>query len=388
MPVGPYETFAQCVAAQRKKGHSEDSARKICGKIEKNTKESVVRLCERTFLDAPPNVDSDAGVLRGVKLLGLTSRNGRKYEAKALEKATGLYEGRKVYVDHPHPGDEANDRAFSDWAGVIENVEYRTGDGLYGDVALRKQSPHFKGIIEAATHPKFHKSCGFSHIAEGESRFDEDTEIVESIREVFSVDLVTDPATTVGFFESVRKPAIKGELKKVAESLPEGPQRTKLIEMVDAYGLPPESDAAEKPTDPLTEFSAIAKELIRMLGEALVAKNTAPPPAPPATPVDPDKEEDEEMSPEDKQKLEAFESTQRENRELKAAKMLLESRRESTPARMKALANCETDDEREELLESWPRIEESQRPSSSPPALGSLTDFPRDNPERFAALLR
>ena len=35
MPVGPYKSFGTCVAAQKRKGHSEESARKICGEIEK-----------------------------------------------------------------------------------------------------------------------------------------------------------------------------------------------------------------------------------------------------------------------------------------------------------------------------------------------------------------
>lgn len=38
MPVGPYETFDKCVAAQKKKGKSDESARKICGAIEQNMK--------------------------------------------------------------------------------------------------------------------------------------------------------------------------------------------------------------------------------------------------------------------------------------------------------------------------------------------------------------
>lgn len=36
MPVGPYATFDACVADQRKKGKSEDSARRICGAVEAN----------------------------------------------------------------------------------------------------------------------------------------------------------------------------------------------------------------------------------------------------------------------------------------------------------------------------------------------------------------
>ena len=37
MPVGPWETFGQCVGAQKRKGYGDESARKICGKIEQQT---------------------------------------------------------------------------------------------------------------------------------------------------------------------------------------------------------------------------------------------------------------------------------------------------------------------------------------------------------------
>lgn len=37
MPVGRWETFGQCVAAQRKKGYNEEQARRICGHIQKQS---------------------------------------------------------------------------------------------------------------------------------------------------------------------------------------------------------------------------------------------------------------------------------------------------------------------------------------------------------------
>jgi hypothetical protein len=40
MPVGPYKTFDSCVAAQKRKGKSNESARKICGEIEKRSNQS------------------------------------------------------------------------------------------------------------------------------------------------------------------------------------------------------------------------------------------------------------------------------------------------------------------------------------------------------------
>lgn len=38
MPLGPYSNWKECLADQKKKGHSEESAAKICGAIEKKSK--------------------------------------------------------------------------------------------------------------------------------------------------------------------------------------------------------------------------------------------------------------------------------------------------------------------------------------------------------------
>jgi hypothetical protein len=42
MPVGPYETFADCVSAQRKKGKDGESAKKICGAMERDSAEAKI----------------------------------------------------------------------------------------------------------------------------------------------------------------------------------------------------------------------------------------------------------------------------------------------------------------------------------------------------------
>jgi len=39
-PVGPYKSFDTCVAAQKRKGKSEEAARKICGEIQKKSHKS------------------------------------------------------------------------------------------------------------------------------------------------------------------------------------------------------------------------------------------------------------------------------------------------------------------------------------------------------------
>ena len=47
------------------------------------------------------NVDRERGIIRGVKILGTRSQNGRTYLAEAIGQAVPLYEGAKVNVNHP-----------------------------------------------------------------------------------------------------------------------------------------------------------------------------------------------------------------------------------------------------------------------------------------------
>src|SRR5688500_5695881 len=78
-------------------------------------------------------VDRAAGVLRGVKLIGVESLNGRRYRPAALSAAIGLYEGAKVNVNHPKEGPLAP-RDYRDRLGVIRQVEFRPDEGLFGNL--------------------------------------------------------------------------------------------------------------------------------------------------------------------------------------------------------------------------------------------------------------
>jgi len=44
MPIGPYKDFNSCVQAQIKKGHDKESAKKICGEIEKRAKSKLEKV--------------------------------------------------------------------------------------------------------------------------------------------------------------------------------------------------------------------------------------------------------------------------------------------------------------------------------------------------------
>lgn len=157
------------------------------------------RFTEIARAAAQGRVDADSGILYGVKLLGSVSRNGRRYSETAMYQAVPLYADKKIYIDHPTKDRMTDDRSFHDFIGVIKNPRKESG-GIFGDVHLLKESPHYKRVIEIAqNHPN---SIGCSHVADGESRMDGGEEIIESIDRVFSVDLVMDAATTAGLFES------------------------------------------------------------------------------------------------------------------------------------------------------------------------------------------
>lgn len=152
------------------------------------------RFSERTVSPAS-RVDRERGIIRDVKLLGRFSQNGREYSLDAMRGAIGLYEGVKVYLGH-----DLGERKFSDWVGVVEGVQLRD-DGLYGDIRLRKRAAAFEEICEAAE--AFGGNFGMSHVADGDSHFDGTVEVVHEINAVFSVDIVTEPATCSGLFESL-----------------------------------------------------------------------------------------------------------------------------------------------------------------------------------------
>jgi len=143
------------------------------------------------------SVDRQAGVIRGVRILGPASKNGRKYTAAAIAKGRELYEGRPVNANHP--SSSSTPRQVQDRIGWLENVLIADG-GYSGDFNLLNAHPLTPAILEAAErNPRL---FGLSHNIEGRTRRDNGTTFVEEIVRVHSVDLVSDPATTKSLFEA------------------------------------------------------------------------------------------------------------------------------------------------------------------------------------------
>ena len=94
-------------------------------------KEVIQEVCDSR--DVSVRVDRKEGVLRGVKILGLRSRNGRQYMEEALRGAIELYNGAKVNVNHAK-GSPLAPRDYQDRIGVLRNVSLQEESGLFGDL--------------------------------------------------------------------------------------------------------------------------------------------------------------------------------------------------------------------------------------------------------------
>jgi hypothetical protein len=173
----------------------------------------------------PVRVDRESGVLRGVKILGLRSRNGRSYLPDALRQAAALYENAKVNVNHPK-GHPASPRDYQDRLGQIRGVELRANEGLFGDLHFNPKHALAEQLVWDAEHAP--ENVGFSHNVEARTARRGEEVIVEEITRVQSVDLVADPATTRGLFESLEA----GASRDVSAS-GKMPQEPNLIERID-----------------------------------------------------------------------------------------------------------------------------------------------------------
>jgi hypothetical protein len=156
-----------------------------------------VNVFEYAGSQAPHSVDRQAGVIRGVKVLGLRSMNGPQYDPTALDQGARLYEGASVYLNHNLGVKPGQSRPLNEKFGVLASVARRT-DGLYGDLHYIKSHPVAEQVCEMAE--RFPHKFGLSHAANCD--LDTRAGIYRKINAVRSVDLVDVPATTNGIFES------------------------------------------------------------------------------------------------------------------------------------------------------------------------------------------
>lgn len=327
-----------------------------------------VKLAEAVYGDAL-KVDREAGVIRGVKILGKESKNGRTYSDRAMQQAAGLYEGRKVNIDHMMR--EGSERPFRDVFGELRNVRMQDG-AVYGDLHFLKSHPLAEQVCEAAE--RFPTQFGLSHDAEGRTARQNGKLIVESVIAVHSVDLVNTPATNAGLFESVKSTGkertMRIKLRELVESLDHKVYSARLKEMDPGVGDMP----AEMPED-MGEMSAedqissaframvmavLDDETLDVLGKVAKIKQilqtqekltTGNEPATDTTTTT------ESDTPEDKmaESLAKLQATLDAITLRESCRTLIEGAgKQVTPERLELLAKAKDDAARAKLVESWP----------------------------------
>ena len=235
-----------------------------------------MKIVEQVSWGSEPSIDEEAGVVRGVKILGLVSSNGRKYRPTALEKAAPLYEGAGVNLDHI----DEDKRRVSDGFGRAKNIQLRA-DGLYGDLEYLKTHPYAAQFVEAAK--RMPEQLGLSHSVFGEVKKEGKEEFVEAIHRVRSIDVVRYPATTKGLYESEElgegvgprshfRAAIKSVIDDESLSKEEAGRKIMTILKAEEKVLGKPDGGGETPTDQVTP--KLESEVVddKKIEEANIAK--------------------------------------------------------------------------------------------------------------------
>lgn len=163
--------------------------------MKKNKRE----LRELWFIAAEDNasVDKATRTLVNAVVLKPKSLNGYVYSQKALEQFVAKAGKPKSYFDH-NPWNDVN-RSVRELAGYIDNVRLE-GEAVRGDAHI---GPVEYGDMVLWLGENQPNVVGFSSVSEAMMN-DEGTEVME-ILQVISVDIVTNPATVKGLFESAQQ---------------------------------------------------------------------------------------------------------------------------------------------------------------------------------------
>lgn len=190
-------------------------------------------------------VDRDKGIIYGVRLGGLESKNKRRYTEAAYKKVLPAYEGKPCNVDHVEEGKQVK---TNDRLGIWHSPRWSDSPepGPVADLHYLKSHPLAERVCEAAERPDLAGTFGMSHIAEA-SVTSNDTDgwlVIEAFSSITSVDLVADPATVKGLHESQGHKPMKKAIKAIIESVCNFPFQKKVWE---AYAK--QEDACKRITE-------------------------------------------------------------------------------------------------------------------------------------------
>lgn len=343
-------------------------------------------LFEETYQTGQPVIDRAAGVIRGVKILGATSRNGRDYSPQALREAAAIYEGLGVNTNHPSRATPHASRTVEEGVGWLENVTVKP-DGVYGDLFVIKSHPLANTLFEVAERKP--NRFGLSHNAAGDVVERAGRRIVESIKSVRSVDLVQNPATVNSLFES-EAPVARRRLRDLMNQLPAGSRKSHLARLLEADDMafdaetevdpdadvaPDDAEAAD-PFDEATEAMVLTvlrdtelsdDEKIAQITQIITGEVSSED----DTAIDDEESEEDSAVTETvlRKRLAAAEALLLEAKAEKEARRLLEAARIDVTDKRLNLLKAVNPATRQDLIEEWSQLprKNAPRPHRSPP---------------------
>lgn len=188
---------------------------------------SLIELTELLETELPTREDgrhiAEVTLIRSGK-----SKQGNLYSPSVLREAAPLFEGALAFADHQKPGD-LPERSVRDIVGYYRNVRSLQESG----VARLRAELHlvpgndwlFSLLQESQNHPSL---CGLSIDAFGETVREADgTNVVQSLKKVLSVDVVTRPSAGGSFDRLIQSD--RKETPVAIDTPPAAPDHTAVI---------------------------------------------------------------------------------------------------------------------------------------------------------------
>jgi len=163
---------------------------------------TLLREVQATGILREAKLNKTGRVIENTVLITAESANGphgkRRYSDVALKQIAQMAEGLPAYVNHVEKDQAFRPRDVKDLIGRHRNVRYEpTRHRIVSDLhVLEHQAPWVFSLAEDLPDV-----VGNSLVSRGLVRMDGDTEVVEEVVALRSVDLVSDPGATKGLFE-------------------------------------------------------------------------------------------------------------------------------------------------------------------------------------------
>ena len=178
--------------------------------------------------------DGGGTMVRGMKLLGLESKNGRTYDTHGV-RSTGSdrLTGARVFLNHPAQATDA--RRYEDQIGSVVSARYREGQGHFGDVRFNPKHAVYEQLMwDIRNNPSGLGMSINASLKVNRRRDSAGRIVVEGIHSIRSVDIVTHPATTNGVFEHEETDVAELTAEQLLEGLKDHPEILEQLKQDDA----------------------------------------------------------------------------------------------------------------------------------------------------------